>query len=379
MIYIPRLLLSQFRFLDRIVDGKELTRKLLSVLSNVSLEVQKEILACIPDIVEDSEHADVASQLREELTANKDLTCAAIEALTYLNISQEQVVQVRSTIVDMLKTFSFIDLPIVVNFLLESLTPQDSLEVVNEIRSNINFVTSSKLSAEEKEKINTSAKLTVDALKGRMQFQRHVADSWIKVLDSAQNVKMLDVPVIFILHWLERRKLVESLVRNKIRNSVLTEQHLEKAFSNHTQIVRDYFPSILALAQTLVRSSEPRICLIGAALYRLAFTHFDSYCKQEIVASLMAHIGSGSASEIDTSLNILSDLVKTQLTQITRFAVFIKGAIDYLDHNNLAIHHIRRLYLLLARLAFSASQNGHYLQDELHIIIRKQLTSGNSK
>lgn len=379
MIYIPRLLLSQFRFLDRIVDGKELTRKLLSVLSNVSLEVQKEILACIPDIVEDSEHADVAAQLRDELTANRDLACAAIDALTYLNISHEEVVKVRSTIVDMLKAFSFTDLPIVVNFLLESLTPQDSVEVVNEIRENINFVTSSKLSAEEREKINSSAKLTVDTLKGRMQFQRHVADSWIKVLDSAQNVRMLDVQVMLILHWLDRKKVVESLIRNKIRNGVLSEQHLEKAFTSHTQIVRDYFPSILSLAQTLVRSVEPQICLMGAALYRLAFTHFDSYCKQEIVASLMAHIGSGSASEIDASLNILAKLVKTQLTEITRFAVFIKGAIDYLDHNNLAIQHIRQLYLLLAKLAFSASLNGHYLQDELHIIIRKQLTSGNPK
>ena len=33
---------------------------------------------------------------REELTANQELTCAAIDALTYLNISQEQVVQVTA-------------------------------------------------------------------------------------------------------------------------------------------------------------------------------------------------------------------------------------------------------------------------------------------
>ncbi|RUS82660.1 hypothetical protein EGW08_009563 [Elysia chlorotica] len=378
MVYIPRLLLSQFRFLDRIVDGKELTRKLLSVLTDVSLEVQKEILACIPDIVEDSEHAEVAKKLKEELTANKELTCAAIDALTYLNISQEQVVQVRTSIVAMLKAFSFTDLPIVVNFLLESLTSQDSLEIVNEIRLNIEFEINSKLSAAEKEKMKTSAKLTVDALKGRMQFQRHVADSWIKVLDSAQCVRMLDVYVLLILHWLDRRKLVESLLRNKIRNGVLTEQHLARAFAAHKQIVRDYFPSVLALAQTLVRSTEPQICLMGSALYTLAFSHFDPYCKQELVASLMAHIGSGSSSEINASLNILAELVKTQLAEISRYAVFIKGAIDYLDHNNLSIEHIRKLYLLLAQLAFT-SRDGNYLQDDLHIIIRKQLTSGNAK
>ncbi|GFO21237.1 fanconi anemia group d2 protein [Plakobranchus ocellatus] len=379
MVYIPRLLLSQFRFLDRIVDGKELTRKLLTVLTSTSLEVQKEILACVPDIVEDSEHGEVAKKLREELTSNKDLACAAIDALTYLNISEEQVVQVRTAVMEMLKTFSFNDLPIVVNFLLESLTPQDALEVVNEIRSNIDFVASSRLSAQEKEKINTSAKLTVDALKGRMQFQRHVAEAWIKALDSAQNAQMLDVYVLLALHWLNHRKAVESLVRNKIRKGLLTEHNLSKAFSVHTQIVRDYFPSILSLAQTLVRSAESHVCLAGSSLYRLAFTHFDAYCKQEIIASLMTHIGSGLATEIDASLNILTELVNSQLKEMTRFAVFIKGALDYLDHNNLSILHIRKLYLLLARLAFCGSDEGNYLQDELLIIIRKQLTSGNSK
>ena len=42
------------------------------------------------------------------------------------------------------------------------------------------------------------------------------------------------------------------------------------------------------------------------------------------MASLMTHIGSGSVSEINASLTILADLVKSQLKEISRFAVIIK-------------------------------------------------------
>lgn len=43
---------------------QELSKKLLEILNVASVDVQKEVMACIPDIVEDSEHSDVAKKLR---------------------------------------------------------------------------------------------------------------------------------------------------------------------------------------------------------------------------------------------------------------------------------------------------------------------------
>lgn len=46
------------------------------------------------------------------------------------------------------------------------------------------------------------------------------------------------------------------------------------------QVMRGYFPSILALAQSLLRSPDPSMVPFGGHMYRHSFTAFDSYCQQ---------------------------------------------------------------------------------------------------
>lgn len=46
------------------------------------------------------------------------------------------------------------------------------------------------------------------------------------------------------------------------------------------QVLRGYFSSILALAQGLLRSSDPCVVPFGGHMYRLSFTVFDPYCQQ---------------------------------------------------------------------------------------------------
>ena len=53
-------------------------------------------------------------------------------------------IQIRTKIVDMLNTFRYTDLPIVVNFLLESVTSQESLEVSFSQATGITICTTSE-------------------------------------------------------------------------------------------------------------------------------------------------------------------------------------------------------------------------------------------
>lgn len=46
------------------------------------------------------------------------------------------------------------------------------------------------------------------------------------------------------------------------------------------QVMRSYFPSILALAQSLLRSLDLCVVPFGGHMYKHAFTAFDSYCQQ---------------------------------------------------------------------------------------------------
>jgi len=46
------------------------------------------------------------------------------------------------------------------------------------------------------------------------------------------------------------------------------------------QVIKDFFPSILALAQTFLHSGHPAIVSFGSCMYKQAFAAFDSYCQQ---------------------------------------------------------------------------------------------------
>ena len=98
--------------------------------------------------------------------------------------------------------------------------------------------------------------------------------------------------------------------------------------------------------------------------------------SQEVVAILVTHVGSGQSSEIDNSLEVLSYLVEFHHSKVQRFSVFIRGVLDYLEH--LSVAQIRRLYSILSTLAFHDADHTS-MQDEMHTIIRKQLSHAEAK
>jgi len=53
---IPKLIMNQLRWMDNIVDPKELTESLFEMISITPIHIQKEIIEAIPDIIIDSQH-----------------------------------------------------------------------------------------------------------------------------------------------------------------------------------------------------------------------------------------------------------------------------------------------------------------------------------
>lgn len=116
------------------------------------------------------------------------------------------------------------------------------------------------------------------------------------------------------------------------------------------QVLRGYFSSILALAQSLLRSPDPGLVAFGGHMYRCSFTAFDSYCQQvpsrvtsdpvllgrspsfhrfcgflqEVVGSLVTHVCSGAGGEVDMALELLCGLVTEKPSEMALYAVFVK-------------------------------------------------------
>lgn len=160
----------------------------------------------------------------------------------------------------------------------------------------------------------------------------------IQAAASAAEQKVLDIWILLVLHGMAAHKRsVESLFRKKATPSPLTTRALltggwwrllvagggwaqvlaghftpelvTHAVAGHGHTLRGCFPSLLGLADYLLRASEPAIRRHGGLLYVLAFRHFpDTYHRQEVLGALVAHIGSGSPHEVDGTLDVFERL-----------------------------------------------------------------------
>ncbi|KAM8930382.1 Fanconi anemia group D2 protein isoform 4-T4 [Pelodytes ibericus] len=396
-ISIPRLIINQFKWLDRIVNCKDLASKIMQLVIVAPADFQHDIITSLPEILEDSQHNDVAKELNSLLQQNMQLTVPILDALSSLTLNTDLLTEIRQSVMSTLSAVELEDLPVIIKFILQSVTPLDAVEVISELRRTLDLAScisfpqiqasQSKMQAKSQTSSTVNqtdsskdcVSLLMDVIKSAVRFQKHTSEAWLKAIESVETIadhKVTDLIVLLILYTTNNnnsKKHVERVLRSKIRVGCISDQLLQSAFKNHSQVLRDYFPSILSLAQTLLRSPEQSVISFGSVMYKRAFFAFDSYCQQEVVGALVTHVCSGYAAEVDVSLNVLSELVSQKSAAVALYAVFIKGILDYLD--NLNAQQIRKLFQILSMLAFSKGQEGGHIQDDMYIVIRKQLSS----
>uniref|UniRef100_A0A3B3ZMP0 Uncharacterized protein n=1 Tax=Periophthalmus magnuspinnatus TaxID=409849 RepID=A0A3B3ZMP0_9GOBI len=392
---IPRMIINQLKWLDRVVDSKELSSKLMELVSVAPVEVQRDIITSLPEILEDLQHNDIAQELNSLLKENTQLTVPILDALSSLNLSSSIITEVRTAVMATLVAVQLEDLPVVVKFILHSVSASDALEVVSSLRKKLELEqcvlpsvlqdSQNRLKNKATQAPNSKAPgnldsitLILDGIKTAVRFQKTISEAWLKAIeavDEPEDHKVVDLLVLFILHTTnanQSRKGAERVMKNKVRSGLFQEALLQRTFKDHAQVMRVYFPSILALAQGLLRSLDPSVVPFGGHMYRHSFTAFDSYCQQEVVGALVTHVCSGLGGEVDMALELLCGLVTENPKDMALYAVFVKGILDYMD--NLNSQQIRKLFYLLSTLAFGQQQGSH-IQDDMHIVIRKQLSS----
>ncbi|XP_073420419.1 Fanconi anemia group D2 protein isoform X2 [Dendrobates tinctorius] len=386
-ICIPRLIINQLKWLDLVVSGKELTGKIMQLVTVAPADVQQHVISALPEILEDSEHNDVARELSSVLKQNTQLMVPVLDAFSSLNLSTELLTEVRLWVMSALCAVDLDVVPVIVKFILHTVTPSDALEVISELRRCLDVescVPRSQVLATKSAGVvrppgrssQDTVTVLMEVIKSAVCFQKHTCDAWIKAIDdteTAKEFKVADFLVLLIFYTTNSncKRQVERVLKGKMRSGCITNQLLQNIFRSHSQVLMGYFASILSLAQTLLRCVEPVVSCFGSHLYKHSFLVFDRYCQQELMAALVAHVCSGYADEVDTALDVMSDLVSSHTSTVGLYAVFIKGILDHLD--NLNSHQTHKLFQILCVLG--SSPEGAYIQDELHMVIRKQLSS----
>ncbi|XP_047600982.1 Fanconi anemia group D2 protein isoform X2 [Lutra lutra] len=394
---MPRLIISQLKWLDRIVDGKDLTTKLMQLISIAPLYLQHDFVTSLPEILGDSQHADVGKELSDLLMENTALTVPILDVLSSLRLDLKLLSQVRQLVMGKLLSVKLDDLPVIIKFILHSVTAADALEVISELREKLDLqhcILPSRLQASQSKLKNKGQQsssgnqennsqdcviLLFDVIRSAVRYEKIISEAWIKAIENTASVsehKTFDLAMLLIIYSTntQTKKYIERVLRNKIRSGCFQEQLLQSTFYIHDLVLKDICPSILSLAQCLLHSLDQSIILFGSLLYKYAFKFFDTYCQQEVVGALVTHICSGNEAEVDTALDVLLELVVLNLSAMRLNAVFVKGILDYLD--NMSPQQIRKLFYILSTLAFSKQHEASsHIQDDMHLVIRKQLSS----
>uniref|UniRef100_A0A8C3VGN2 FA complementation group D2 n=1 Tax=Catharus ustulatus TaxID=91951 RepID=A0A8C3VGN2_CATUS len=390
----PRLIVNQFKWLDKLLDSQDLVKKLMHMISVSPVPIQHDIITSLPEILEDSQQSEVARELSCLLKQGRRLTVPILDALSRLDLDAQLVV--RQSAMTIVPSVKLEDLPVVVKFILQNVKAADAVEVISDLRKSLDLsscvlplqihssqkkIKSQVQASSSLSQVTTSqncVKLLFDVIKLAVRFQKDVSEAWIKAIENSTSVsdhKVLDLIVLLLIHSTNtrNRKQTEKVLRSKIRLGCMPEQLMQNAFQNHSTVIKDFFPSILALAQTFLHSAHPAVVSFGCCMYKQAFAAFDSYCQQEVVTALVTHVCSGSDSELDISLDVLTDLVVLHTSQLMRYATFVKTILDSTQKLNPC--QIRKLFYILSTLAFSQKQEGSYIQDDMHMVIRKWLSS----
>uniref|UniRef100_A0AC11EDC5 FA complementation group D2 n=1 Tax=Ovis aries TaxID=9940 RepID=A0AC11EDC5_SHEEP len=396
-ISMPRLIINQLKWLDRVVDSKDLTTKIMQLISVAPLCLQHDFVISLPEILGDSQHADVGKELSDLLTENTLLTVPILDVLSSLQLESKLLTKVRQLVMGKLSSVSLDDLPVIIKFILHSITPTDALEVISELREKLDLqhcilpsqfqVSLSRLrnkgqtsfSGNQENSGQDCVTLLFDVIKSAIRYEKIISEAWIKAIErtpSEGEHKIFDLAMLLIIYSTntQTKKYIERVLRNKIRSGCFEEDLLQGTFYIHYLVLKDFCPSILSLAQSLLNSLDQSIILFGSLLYRYSFMFFDTYCQQEVIGALVTHVCSGNEVEVDAALDVLLELVVVSPSAMRLNAVFVKGILDYLD--NMSPQQIRKLFCILSTLAFGKEHEASsHIQDDMHLVIRKQLSS----
>ena len=70
----------------------------------------------------------------------------------------------------------------------------------------------------------------------------------------------------------------------------------------------------------------------------------DMQSRQEVVGSLISHIGSGQSKETDTAVKTLAQIKDSTDTELDKFSPLLNGLLDYL--NTLSITQAREVTII---------------------------------
>ncbi|KAM0851320.1 hypothetical protein ACQ4PT_052492 [Festuca glaucescens] len=390
---VGRLIIKQFRWLDLLVDADAFVAKLVEVLSVAPPRLKKEIIGSIPEIVGDRSHPDVVSALENLLQEDSQVVVAVLDTLSDLNLNAHLQEQAVTVAISCIRTIHADQMPHLLRFLLLAATSVNAGRIISQIREQLKFVGVVDPRAARSKKLKGKASATstdgaiLHALRSGLRFKNMLCEAFLKELksvDHPKDHKVIDVWLIMLIYANggALQKSAEKILKSKILQGYIRETLFNQCIRGNTELVKDHFMSYLSVSDYLLACKEEKAREFATYLFTALFEEFnDTFSRQELIGSLITHIGSGVSYEVSSALDIMISLTSNHSEELIPIASHITGILDYLEsfHED----NLRKVYEIFCNLALAAGFNsgsgGSSIANELLMVVRKQVSNPDMK
>ena len=87
-------------------------------------------------------------------------------------------------------------------------------------------------------------------------------------------------PLLLLHKNQQRRKTVESIIRNKIRAGLFNKELVPSTFQKHITPLKLHMVTMLALAEALLECSGDVVVSVAREIYSFAFSKLATFCQQ---------------------------------------------------------------------------------------------------
>ena len=388
---VTKALLSQLKWIENLCDGRSLTNKLVECLQVCPLEAQRDIISMIPEIIDDAEQESVVETLVETMEGEIRLTVTVLDSISNLFLSDEKKQEATERVLNMLSSSSLSDLPVILRFLIDGCTADNSASVIRVVRQHLSELINAgnnNFSDQDADRSSSEA-LILESLRASLRYRRDVIQAWMKIVEQTENssdnsICTFDLWVLGSLYSMKKESsAADKLIKKKASAGAFNEPFVLDVFCGHATALAPLFSNFLEIAAQLFygrgasKAAENKRAA-GRSLYIALFSEYgDDFHRQEIVGNLITHIGSGVNHEVDAALKTLEDLLESENTLLRKglrnFIAFVRGLLDYVEFLNTAQQ--RSVFYVLTSLSLPTARGQSSGIDEITIIVRKMLAS----
>ncbi|XP_021624026.1 Fanconi anemia group D2 protein homolog isoform X3 [Manihot esculenta] len=382
---VARLIINHFRWLDFMVDCSAFLEKLMQVLLICPLHFKKEIIGSLPEIIGDQSNKAVFDSLGQMVREDSSIIMSVLDCFSNLNLDdilQEQVITIA---ISYIKTIDGEHMPHLLRFLLLNATPLNVRRIVLHIREQLKFIGTSHAMQHKKLKgkslmASTEASI-LDALRTGLLSKSMLCQEILKVLislEKPQDHKITDLWLLVLIYMNGKsmKKSIEKIFRKKVVENCIQKVMIDQCICGNRELVQDYFPPFLSLSEYFLTCREQKARDFGTHIYMCLFGEFgDTYCRQEVLSSLVTHVGSGVSFEVTSALETMAFMASKYAQELIPLSTHINGILDYLEAFNIEnLHKVYEIFSHLALLARSSEECfGSSFGNELLMILRKQV------